>query len=83
MECKVIDSAEFRAKIAGILRISADKVKDDCALTDLVSDSFALVDMVIELQEEYSVRLTQETLKDVRTVSDLWEQVHPQLKAHS
>jgi acyl carrier protein len=79
--CVMVDNTEFRKKIASILRISSDKVQDNCALTDLVSDSFALVDMVVELQEELSVRLTQENLRDVRTVSDLWAQIEPQLKS--
>lgn len=74
----VVDKAEFRNKIASILRIPPEKVQDDCALTDLVSDSFALVDMVVELQEDLGVRLTQENLKQVRTVNDLWAQIEPQ-----
>lgn len=77
----MIDNEAFRAKIASILRINPDKVQDQVVLTDLVSDSFALVDMVVELQEDLAVRLTQEDLKDVRTVSDLWKQIEPQLKA--
>lgn len=75
----MVSKQEFREKIAAILRIPPDKVQDDCALTDLVSDSFALVDMVVELQEELACRLTQENLKNVRTVDDLWAQIEPQL----
>lgn len=76
----MVDAAEFRKKIANILRIAPEKVQDDCALTDLVSDSFALVDMVVELQEDLGARLTQENLRDVRTVRDLWAQIEPQLQ---
>ncbi len=71
----MVDSLEFKNKIAKFLKIPLDKVKDDAVLTELVTDSFALIDMVVELQEEYSSRLTQENLKDVRTVSDLQKQL--------
>lgn len=74
----MVDSAEFKKKISSFLKIPIEKVKDDAVLSDLVSDSFALVDMVVELQEEYSSRLTQENLKEVRTVADL----HNQLELH-
>lgn len=71
----MVDSSEFKTKISKFLKVPIERVKDDALLTDLVADSFALVDMVVELQEDYSSRLTQENLKDVRTVNDLYEQV--------
>jgi acyl carrier protein len=36
-----------------------------------VAESFVLVEMAIELQEEFHVRLLQEDLNGVRTVADL------------
>lgn len=74
----MVESSEFKKTIASILKIPVEKVKDDCALVDLISDSFALVDMVVELQEEYGARLTQEHLKDVRTVNELWMKFNSQ-----
>lgn len=71
----MLDSVEFKTKISKFLKIPVEKVKDDAVLTELVTDSFALIDMVVELQEEYSSRLTQENLKDVRTVADLKSQL--------
>ena len=47
------------------------KLGDDTVLTDLVVESFALIEMVIELQEEFKVRLVQDDLKNVKTVGDL------------
>jgi acyl carrier protein len=60
-----------KAKMAGLLRLPISKLRDESALTDLVAQSLVLVEMVIELQEEFGVRLVQEDLKDVKTVGDL------------
>ena len=58
-------------RIAGFLGEAVEKFGDDAVLTDLVSDSFVLVEMVIELQEEFGVEFGHEELKDVKTVGDL------------
>ena len=58
-------------RIAGFLGESIDKFGDDAELADLVTDSFALVEMVIELQEEFGVEFGHEELKDVKTIGDL------------
>ena len=60
-----------RRRIAGILRQPIEKVADATPLIDLVTESFVLVEMAIELQEEFQVRLVQEDLNAVRTVADL------------
>ena len=54
-----------------ILKVPIARLKDDSNLSDLVTDSFVLVDMVIELQEEFDILLVQEDLKNVKTVGDL------------
>ncbi len=60
-----------RRRIAEILRKPLDKVADATQLVDLVAESFVLVEMAIELQEEFHVHLLQEDLNGVRTVGDL------------
>ena len=62
---------DVRVKMAEFLRHPLDKVTDQGALTDLVTDSMILVNMVIELQEDLGVRLVQDDLKDVKTVGQL------------
>ncbi len=65
-------SAErVKARIAEVLHIPTERVTDEVALKDLVSESFVLVEMAIELQEDFGVRFSQEDLKLVRTVRDL------------
>ena len=62
---------EVKTKIAEVLNIPADRVSEETNLKDLVSDSFLLVEMAIELQEDFRVRFSQEDLKVVHTVQDL------------
>ena len=62
---------EVRAEIAKFVKKPAAKVADGLALMDLVQESFVLVEMVIELQETFSVRFGQEDLSAVRKVGDL------------
>ncbi|MGA9767685.1 MAG: phosphopantetheine-binding protein [Blastocatellia bacterium] len=69
----MLDRNKVKEKIADHLRLPFSKVEDDIALTSLVTESFALVEMVIELQEEFGIRLVQEDLKNVKTVGDLTE----------
>ena len=60
-----------KTRIAEVLNIPADRISEEISLKDLVSDSFLLVEMAIELQEDFQVRFSQEDLKVVNTVQDL------------
>ena len=70
-----------RRRIAEILRQPLEKVADATELIDLVAESFVLVEMAIELQEEFHVRLRQEDLNGVRTVADLTRLVASRARA--
>ena len=69
------NTENVRAKIAEILGHSNDVVVDDAVLTDLVNNSFLLVELVIELQEEFDVRFQQSDMNEVSTIGDLLELV--------
>ena len=69
----MVDSEKVKQKMAGLLKQPVARLEDTAALIDLVTDSFLLVEMVIELQEEFGVRFVQEDLNHVKTVSDLTE----------
>ncbi|HVM02601.1 MAG TPA: acyl carrier protein [Acidimicrobiales bacterium] len=62
---------DIRAKMAEVLEIPESRVHPDAVLTDLVSDSFLLVEMAIELQEHFEVMFGQDDMRDLRTVGDL------------
>ena len=62
---------DVRLRIAELLRVSEERVTLATVLTDLVVESFRLVEMAIELQEEYDVLLGQADLSVLKTVGDL------------
>ena len=67
----MLDREQVREKMASLLKQPVSKLEDEAILTSLVAESFALIEMVIELQEEFGVRLVQEDLRNVKTVGDL------------
>ncbi len=66
-----IDSATVKSRISDTLQLPLAKLADDRLLTDVVTESFAMVEVVIDLQEEFGVRLEQAELKKLKTVADL------------
>jgi acyl carrier protein len=62
---------EVKQKMAAFLRLPVTKLDDAALLTDVVVESFALVEMVIRLQDDLGVRLIQEDLNNVKTVGEL------------
>ena len=75
-----VTADKVKAKMAGLLRQPIERLKDDAVLTELVSQSLLLIEMVIELQEEFAVRLVQDDLKDVKTVGDLTRLIETRAK---
>lgn len=71
----MVDRETVKQKMASLLKQPVARLEDSTGLIDLVTDSFLLVEMVIELQEEFGVRMVQEDLNHVKTVSDLTELV--------
>ena len=65
------DTQQVRRKMARLLKQPVDRLTDATVLTDLVAESFILVDMVIELQDDLGIRLMHDDLKAVKTVGDL------------
>lgn len=74
-----VTADDVRLRIAEILRLREARVAPDAVLTDLVAESFQLVEMAIELQEDYDVLLGQADLRDLRTVGDLAELVRSRI----
>ena len=66
-----ITEQDIKAKIAELLKVPEARVEGEAVLKELVTDSFLLVEMVIELQEVFGVRLVQDDLREVQTVTDL------------
>ena len=66
---------EVLRSVAATLGVPDSRVRPDVDLADLVSDSYPLVEMAIELQDDYDVIFTQADLSGVTTVGDLAELV--------
>lgn len=67
----MIDPNTVKQRIADTLQLSLAKLADERLLTDVVAESFAMVEMVIDLQEEFGIRLEQAELKKLKTIADL------------
>ena len=65
------NNARVKRALGTSLNREPDNLDDDMVLTDLVAESFALIETVINLQEDLSIRLVQEDLRNVKTVGDL------------
>ena len=65
------DSQQVRLRMAQLLKQPVERLADAAVLTELVAESFILVDMVIELQDDLGIRLMQDDLEHVKTVGDL------------
>jgi acyl carrier protein len=66
-----IDTNTIKERIARTLHIPLAKLKDEATVSDIVTESFAVVEMVIDLQEEFGIRLGQEDLKTIKTIGAL------------
>jgi len=62
---------KIKSRIAETLALPVHKLGDERLIADVVTESFAIVEMVIDLQEEFGVRLEQDDLKALKTVGDL------------
>ena len=62
---------QITARIAEVLGVAPSRVRLEVVLSELVSDSYRLVEMAIELQDDYDVTFSQTDLSSVTTVGDL------------
>jgi acyl carrier protein len=57
--------------IAQVLQVPREQLRPDVLISDLGTDSLDLVEMAIDLQEEFDVIITQDDFAAVRTLGDL------------
>jgi acyl carrier protein len=70
-ESNLSNATRVKKALAESLKRKTEDLDDEIALVDLVAESFALIETVINLQEDLSIRLVQEDLRDVKTVGEL------------
>lgn len=69
------------AKIAQLVRRPIEDIRQDRQLRELVQDSFMLVEIVVDLEEEFGVHLTHDDFAKIITVRDLLELVAGRMTA--
>jgi acyl carrier protein len=72
---------DIKQQLAEFTKIPLARIDDDAAITDLVSDSFMLVEMLLILQDHFSIELEQEDLEEVVTVAQLIDLVKKKMTA--
>lgn len=70
---------DIRRRIASLLEIPEEQAAPSAELGALVGDSFRLVEMAIEIQDDYGVMFGQQDIARLRTVGDLAALVHSRL----
>ena len=58
-------------RISAVLSIPPDRLTPETTLADLAADSFLLVELVVDLQEEFDAIFTQAELRQVRQLGEL------------
>ena len=66
-----VDDSKIKQAIKDFLHVPLEKLSDETRLTELVRESFILVEMVMYLQDEFNVQLVQDDLKTAHTVGEL------------
>jgi acyl carrier protein len=66
-----IDRDGIKRRISETLDIPLEKLADDAPIKEVVTDSFALVEMVVDLQDEFGIQLGHRDLADLTTVGNL------------
>lgn len=63
--------SEIKQLVSNLASLPIDALDDDELLTDLLVDSFAIIDLSIAIQDELNILFVQQDLVQIRTVSDL------------
>lgn len=72
--------ARLKKIIAEQLGVSEDEVVPDASfIDDLNADSLEMVDLIISLEEEFNIQVSDEDAEKIKTVRDALDFLHEQL----
>ncbi|HEX2313482.1 MAG TPA: phosphopantetheine-binding protein [Thermomonospora sp.] len=71
MPAPALDFAQVTERISGVLSIPAADLTPQTPLRSLTMDSFVLVELIVDLQEEFDAVFSQAELKEVETLGEL------------
>lgn len=66
-----IDKEAIKNNVAAFLKVPAARIDEATPLNGIVPDSFMLVELLIQLQEDYGIRLSQADIEHIETIADL------------
>lgn len=66
-----VSFAAVLERVAALVPLPSVPPTPDTPLRDIVRESFALVELLVDVQEEFSVFFTQEELSEVSTLGEL------------
>jgi acyl carrier protein len=66
-----MDTEEVLERIAELLAVPVAEVTPHTSIRDLVRESFMLVELIIDLQEEYDTYFTHDELREIETIGQL------------
>lgn len=75
------DRETLRQYMATTLGVDVSRLTDETPLIDLVSSSILLVELIIELQEEFNVRFQQSDMGHITKVGELLDLLQRRLAA--
>jgi len=61
--------------IANFLEVSSDDVKADTLIRDLVGDSLDLIELMLQIEDQYGIEIPDEEFDRLITVQDIHEYV--------
>jgi acyl carrier protein len=73
MPTQTITFEAVTSRIAEVLRIQASTLTPQTMIKDLAADSFMLVEMIVDLQEEFDAVFTQARLREIGNLAELVE----------
>lgn len=76
------DDAEVRLRkiIADQLGVSEDEVVPEASfIDDLNADSLEMVDLIISLEEEFGIQVSDEDAEKIKTVKDALDYLHDKI----
>jgi acyl carrier protein len=79
---KSIEEKLYRI-IEEVLDVKRNEIKPDLSWEKSNTDSFALVELIVAVQEQFGINFDSTELKDMKTVGDLLTAIQIKLKAVS
>ncbi|MEW1862311.1 phosphopantetheine-binding protein [Streptomyces sp. NBC_00669] len=71
MPANTISFETVATRVAGVLRVPESDLTPQTLIKDLAADSFMLVEMIVDLQEEFDAVFTQARLREIDSLDEL------------